>query len=143
MVAPVANRPPLASKTAVSQGPFPDRAATRLCGRSSPFTSHKEIPRTHVRRYHHRHRPTHPEPDHNPTFQHAHHPDRTLRRQPPQGHDGRYLVDTVAVTAGDTIESLRQWASGRCLSADQAGVYCRVEQAGTRARRVMRQPGRN
>ncbi len=29
----------------------------------------------------------------------------------------------VAVTAGDKIEGLRQWASGRCLSADRAGVY--------------------
>jgi hypothetical protein len=27
-----------------------------------------------------------------------------------------------AVTAGDKIEQLRQWASGRCLSADRAGV---------------------
>jgi len=32
-------------------------------------------------------------------------------------------VVPVAVTAGDTIESLRQWASGRCLSAERAGVY--------------------
>jgi hypothetical protein len=33
----------------------------------------------------------------------------------------------VAVTAGDKIEGLRQWASGRCLSADRAGVYSQVE----------------
>ena len=32
-------------------------------------------------------------------------------------------VVPVAVTAGDKIEALRQWASGRCLSADLAGVY--------------------
>ena len=31
-------------------------------------------------------------------------------------------VVPVAVTAGDKIEALRQWASGRCLSADRAGV---------------------
>ena len=31
------------------------------------------------------------------------------------------------VTAGDKIEALRQWASGRCLSADRAGVYSRLE----------------
>jgi SpoVK/Ycf46/Vps4 family AAA+-type ATPase len=36
-------------------------------------------------------------------------------------------VVPVAVTAGDKIEGLRQWASGRCLSADRAGVYSRSE----------------
>jgi hypothetical protein len=39
-------------------------------------------------------------------------------------------VVPVAVTAGDKIESLRQWASGRCLSADRAGVYSRPEGVG-------------
>ena len=39
-------------------------------------------------------------------------------------------VVPVAVTAGDKIESLRQWASGRCLSADRAGVYSRAEGGG-------------
>jgi hypothetical protein len=52
------------------------------------------------------------------------------------------LAKTVAVTAGDKIEGLRQWASGRCLSADRAGVYSREqERAGTSVRRVMREPG--
>lgn len=36
-------------------------------------------------------------------------------------------VVPVAVTAGDKIEGLRQWASGRCLSADRVGVYSRSE----------------
>jgi len=36
-------------------------------------------------------------------------------------------VVPVAVTAGDKIESLRQWASERCLWADRAGVYSRSE----------------
>ena len=31
----------------------------------------------------------------------------------------------VAVTAGETVEKLRQWASGRCLSADRPGIYSR------------------
>src|SRR4051812_15637899 len=31
----------------------------------------------------------------------------------------------VAVTAGESIEKLRTWASGRCLSADRAGLYTR------------------
>ena len=52
-------------------------------------------------------------------------------------------VVPVAVTAGDKIESLRQWASGRCLSADRAGVYSRSEVGGGRGRRVMREPGVN
>jgi hypothetical protein len=47
-------------------------------------------------------------------------------------------VVPVAVTAGDKIEGLRQWASGRCLSADRAGVYSRVEAGGARVRRVLR-----
>lgn len=50
-------------------------------------------------------------------------------------------VVPVAVTAGDKIESLRQWASGRCLSADRAGVYSRTELGSGRGRRVMREPG--
>ncbi|MFM8734719.1 MAG: AAA family ATPase [Pirellulales bacterium] len=53
-------------------------------------------------------------------------------------------VVPVAVTAGDKIEGLRQWASGRCLSADRAGVYSRLEGAsGGRVRRVVREPGLN
>jgi hypothetical protein len=29
----------------------------------------------------------------------------------------------VAVTAAESVEKLRNWASGRCLSADQTGLY--------------------
>ena len=48
-------------------------------------------------------------------------------------------VVPVAITAGDKIEGLRQWASGRCLSADRAGVYSRLEGgSGGRVRRVVR-----
>jgi SpoVK/Ycf46/Vps4 family AAA+-type ATPase len=48
-------------------------------------------------------------------------------------------VVPVAVTAGDKIESLRQWASGRCVSADRAGVYSRSEGvSGGWVRRVVR-----
>jgi hypothetical protein len=48
-------------------------------------------------------------------------------------------VVPVAVTAGDKIEGLRQWASGRCLSADRAGVYSRSEVgSGGRVLRVAR-----
>ena len=53
-------------------------------------------------------------------------------------------VVPVAVTAGDKIEGLRQWASGRCLSADRAGVYSRSEGVSSgRVRRVVREPGVN
>ena len=53
-------------------------------------------------------------------------------------------VVPVAVTAGDKIEALRQWASGRCLSADRTGVYSRSEGAsGGRVRRVVPEPGAN
>jgi hypothetical protein len=31
----------------------------------------------------------------------------------------------VAVTAGEAVERLRGWASGRCLSADRPGIYSR------------------
>ena len=47
-------------------------------------------------------------------------------------------VVPVAVTAGDKIEALRRWASGRCLSADRVGVYSRSEVGGGRLRRVVR-----
>ena len=53
-------------------------------------------------------------------------------------------VVPVAATAGDKIEGLRQWASGRCLSADRVGVYSRSEGGGEgRVRRVVREPGVN
>jgi hypothetical protein len=53
-------------------------------------------------------------------------------------------VVPVAVTAGDKIEGLRQWSSGRCLSADRVGVYSREQQrTGGRVRRVVREPGVN
>ena len=52
-------------------------------------------------------------------------------------------VVPVAVTAGDKVESLRQWASGRCLSADRTGVYSRSEVGGGRGRREVREPGVN
>ena len=36
----------------------------------------------------------------------------------------------VAVTAGESVERLRNWAAGRCLSADRPGIYSRVVDAG-------------
>ena len=50
-------------------------------------------------------------------------------------------VVPVAVTVGDKIGGIRQWAAGRRLSAYRAGVYSRSE-AGSdgRIRRVVREP---
>jgi SpoVK/Ycf46/Vps4 family AAA+-type ATPase len=42
-------------------------------------------------------------------------------------------VVPVAVTAAESVDRLRSWASGRCLSAERAGVYQReVAASGTR-----------
>ncbi|MCX7411832.1 MAG: hypothetical protein NTW36_00085 [Planctomycetia bacterium] len=51
----------------------------------------------------------------------------------------------AGVAAGDKIEGLRQWASGRLFSADRAGFYSREQQppSGSTTRRVMREPGVN
>ena len=43
-------------------------------------------------------------------------------------------VVPVAVTAAESIERLRSWATGRCLSANTSGVY-RVSNAAPKARR--------
>ena len=52
----------------------------------------------------------------------------------PLDEAARHIVP-VAVTAGESVERLRQWAAGRCLSADRPGIY-------TRGTGVDRQAGR-
>ena len=50
----------------------------------------------------------------------------------------------VAVTAGESVERLRNWASGRCLSADRPGIYTRGNGAGPKTgRNVSRDPSSN
>jgi hypothetical protein len=49
----------------------------------------------------------------------------------------------VAVTAGESIERLRTWASGRCLSADRPGLFTRGGGASPRGRNVSRDPSTN
>ena len=45
----------------------------------------------------------------------------------------------VAVTAGESVERLRDWAAGRCLSADRPGIYTRgVEEVAKPGRNVRR-----
>lgn len=49
-------------------------------------------------------------------------------------------VVPVSVTAAESVNRLREWASGRCLDADQAGIYTRGRVGGTgrKRRRVKR-----
>jgi hypothetical protein len=45
----------------------------------------------------------------------------------------------VAVTSGESVERLRNWAAGRCLSADRPGIYSRVaDTSGQPGRKVHR-----
>jgi SpoVK/Ycf46/Vps4 family AAA+-type ATPase len=52
-------------------------------------------------------------------------------------------VVPVAVTAGESVERLRAWAAGRCLSADRPGVYTRAADAVKPGRAVKRDPSSN
>ena len=49
----------------------------------------------------------------------------------------------VAVTAAESVERLRNWASGRCLDAAKIGVYQRTPAAPKTGRRVHREPSNN
>lgn len=51
-------------------------------------------------------------------------------------------VVPVAVTAAESVERLRTWADGRCLSADHVGLYSRKSGGRTR-RRVQRDSSAN
>lgn len=51
-------------------------------------------------------------------------------------------VVPIAVTAAESVERLRQWAEGRCLSANVAGIYSRTSKAKSR-RCVVRDPRLN
>jgi hypothetical protein len=54
---------------------------------------------------------------------------------------GKNIVP-VAITSTEAVEKLRNWASGRCLSADKPGIYRRDAQGESR-RRVSRNPSNN
>ncbi len=47
-------------------------------------------------------------------------------------------VVPVAVTAAESVEQLRTWASGRCLSASQPGIYQHINSSPKSRRRVHR-----
>jgi len=53
-------------------------------------------------------------------------------------------VVPVAVTAAESVNRLRDWASGRCLSADSSGIFTRhTSVPAQRGRRVQRDPSNN
>jgi len=52
-------------------------------------------------------------------------------------------VVPVAVTAAESVERLRTWASGRCLAASQVGIYQSTNGAAKTRRRVNRDPSNN
>jgi len=52
-------------------------------------------------------------------------------------------VVPVAVTAAESVDRLRNWASGRCLSADAAGIYVHASNGRKRRRRVISKPSEN
>ncbi|MFM7920584.1 MAG: AAA family ATPase, partial [Planctomycetaceae bacterium] len=57
--------------------------------------------------------------------------------------DSARNVVPVAVTAAESIQRLRTWASGRCLSANQPGVYQAKVKSSTSRRNVSREPSVN
>ena len=52
-------------------------------------------------------------------------------------------VVPVAVTAAESVQRLRQWASGRCLSADASGIYQFNGGQPAKRRRVRVDPSKN
>ena len=53
-------------------------------------------------------------------------------------------VVPVATTAAESVERLRNWASGRCLDADVPGIYSRGEGTRPKSRRsIPRDPSVN
>jgi SpoVK/Ycf46/Vps4 family AAA+-type ATPase len=49
-------------------------------------------------------------------------------------------VVPVAVTAAESVNRLRDWASGRCLNADAPGIYTRKRTTVTKPARQVRRP---
>lgn len=57
--------------------------------------------------------------------------------------DSAQNVVPVAITAAESINRLRTWASGRCLSANQPGVYQAKVKSSSARRNVSREPSVN
>ena len=52
-------------------------------------------------------------------------------------------VVPVAVTAAESVDRLRNWASGRCLDADKAGIYQFNGSQTRKRRRISVNPSNN
>jgi SpoVK/Ycf46/Vps4 family AAA+-type ATPase len=52
-------------------------------------------------------------------------------------------VVPVAVMAAESVDRLRNWASGRCQSADAAGIYAHASNGRKRRRCVISEPSKN
>jgi hypothetical protein len=52
-------------------------------------------------------------------------------------------VVPVAITSAESIQRLRTWASGRCLSASEPGIYQHTAADSKSRRRVSREPSAN
>jgi hypothetical protein len=52
-------------------------------------------------------------------------------------------VVPVAVTAAETVDRLRNWASGRCLDADRLGIYTNGQTGPKRRRKIKTDPHRH
>jgi hypothetical protein len=52
-------------------------------------------------------------------------------------------VVPISVTAAESVERLRSWASGRCLSANQPGIYRHGKSKSGSRRNVSRDPTTN
>jgi hypothetical protein len=52
-------------------------------------------------------------------------------------------VVPVSATAAESVERLRNWASGRCLDADRGGIYRGTGAKSTARRKVSRSPLNN
>lgn len=57
--------------------------------------------------------------------------------------DAAKNVVPIAVTAAESVEQLRAWATGRCLDATRAGIYARGTSESTTAGRRVARPSSN
>jgi hypothetical protein len=59
-------------------------------------------------------------------------------------HQAAQHVVPVAVTAAESMDKLKAWASGRCLDASNPGIYSRDGQPTIKpSRRIRRDPSSN
>ena len=57
--------------------------------------------------------------------------------------DAAEYVVPISQTSAESIETLRQWASGRCLSADRPGLYQYAASSDRKRRQIPRDPSVN